>query len=462
MAKARISFVCSGCGHDSPKWMGQCPKCKEWHTFEEFKAPTSKNEERNHQKRGFAGATSAARVKLKDVSVEESPRIVTGIDEFDRVLGGGITQGSATLISGDPGAGKSTLLLQIMDILAENMEVSYITGEESLQQIADRASRLKLAHAGEITMMAETEIDSILKHMHELGPKVIVVDSIQAMYTNMVDGSPGGPSQVKECAQLLTQYAKATGCALFLVGHVTKDQKMAGPKMLEHIIDISISLEGGSDQRYRMLRAKKNRFGAVNELGCFAMMEEGLKAVSHPSKIFLSRPERPVSGSVVAALWEGTRPLLVEIQALSDDSNGGGNYRRTSVGIDSNRLSMLLAILNRHGSADIGISDVFVNVVGGIKIIETATDLAVILAFVSSVREKPIPQDMIIIGELGLSGELRPVPQGFERLKEAQKHGFKRAIVPKSNASKEVKGMKVHGVHHLQDALSLLDEAWNG
>lgn len=463
MAKTKTYFVCSECGAEAAKWQGQCTACQEWNTMTEYKEPTSKNDQRNHRQKGYAGSAGGAgkRVKLKDVDLEKTPRIVTGIGELDRVLGGGIVQGSVILIHGDPGAGKSTLLLQVMATLAEKYPVAYVTGEESLPQVADRSQRLGIPGSGEVEMMAETNVETILAEMDELKPKILVVDSIQAVYTSDNESAPGSVGQVRESGQLLAQYAKASGAAVIMVGHVTKSQTMAGPKTLEHMIDANLGLEGSSDQRYRMLRAKKNRFGAVNELGCFAMMETGLKEVSNPSAIFLSRPEREVSGSVVSALWEGTRPLLLEIQSLSDDSAGGGNHRRTTVGIDSNRLNMLLAILSRHGNLDIGIADVYVNVVGGMKITETATDLAVICAFVSSVRNSPIPQDVLIFGELGLSGELRPVPQGYERLREAAKHGFKRAIVPKSNASKKVDGMKMHGVDNLDGALSVLQELWD-
>jgi DNA repair protein RadA/Sms len=457
MAKAKASYVCSECGEDHPKWQGQCKSCKSWDTLMVFHIGDTKNDQRSSRLKGYAGVTSATRVKLKEVDVSEEPRIRTGIDEFDRVLGGGLVEGSAVIISGNPGAGKSTLLLQALDKLVKNVTVLYASGEESLQQIAMRSSRLKLPNAGEIEMLTETNVNNILDQAKECCCKVLVIDSIQAVYTPDCDSMPGSVTQVRESAGMLTQFAKQTGCAVMIVGHVNKDSSIAGPKTLEHMVDAVLSLEGTSDSRYRMLRSTKNRFGAVSELGCFAMVEDGLREVKNPSAIFLSRPEIPVSGSVVAVLWEGTRPLLVEIQVLTDDG-GGGNSRRLTVGMDANRTSMLLAILSRHVGVVTAGTDVYINVVGGLKVTETSTDLATICAFMSSFRDRPLPQDLIVIGELGLSGELRPVPHGPERLKEAAKHGFKTAIVPKSNATKDIPGMKVYGVNTVQEAVDKLEE----
>lgn len=457
MAKTKTTYVCFECGEDHPKWQGQCKSCKAWDTLKEFHAGGSKNDQRNSRLKGYAGVTSSNRVKLKDVHVAEEPRIQTGIEEFDRVLGGGLVEGSAVIISGNPGAGKSTLLLQALDKLVKDVPVLYASGEESLQQIAMRSNRMKLPNAGEIDMLAETNVNSILDQAKEVSCKVLVIDSIQAVYTPDCESMPGSVSQVRESAGVLTQFAKQTGCAVLIVGHVNKDSSIAGPKTLEHMVDAVLSLEGTSDSRYRMLRSTKNRFGAVNELGCFAMVEDGLREVKNPSAIFLSRPEIPVSGSVVAVLWEGTRPLLVEIQVLTDE-NGGGNARRLTVGMDANRTSMLLAVLSRHVGVIAGSTDVYINVVGGLKVTETSTDLATVCAFMSSFRDRPLPQDLIVIGELGLSGELRPVPQGPERLREAAKHGFKTAIVPKSNATKSIPGMKVFGVNTVQEAVDKLEE----
>lgn len=458
MAKPKMSFVCCECGEDHNKWQGQCAGCKEWNTLQEFSISDSKNDTRNARVKGYAGVTVAKRQKLKDVKVSETPRINTQIEELNRVLGDGLMPGSSVLLSGHPGAGKSTLLLQVLDKLVDQRIVFMSTGEESLQQVKNRSDRLGLNSAGEIDMIAETNVHTILDIAREIKPEVLVVDSIQVMYTPESDSLPGSTTQVRECASLLTQYAKQTNCAVIMIGHVNKDNSIAGPKVLEHIVDAVLALEGGADSRYRMLRANKNRFGAVNELGCFAMMENGLREVKDPSAIFLSRPETPGSGSVVAALWEGTRPLLVEIQVLTDDNGGGGNPSRVTVGMDPKRTPMLLAILSRHAGIIAAGMDVFINVVGGIKVVETSTDLAVLCAFTSSLRNKPLPQDMIILGETGLSGELRPVPQGVERLKEAAKHGFKRALVPKSNATKAVPGMEIIGVSSVSEAMDRIGE----
>jgi DNA repair protein RadA/Sms len=406
---------------------------------------------------GYAGAAVGnARIQtLGEIDLKELPRLATGVGELDRVLGGGLVHGSAILIGGHPGAGKSTLLLEILCQLAKNQAALYITGEESLQQVAMRAQRLGLP-MDKLQMLAETNVQEIARLAGQAQPKIIVIDSIQVMHMAEVPSAPGSVTQVRECAAYLTRYAKQTGTILFLVGHVTKDGSLAGPKVLEHMIDTFIMLEGSNDSRYRTLRGHKNRFGAVNEIGVFAMTGQGLKEVKNPSAIFLSRAQEPAPGSVVMVVWEGTRPLLVEIQALVDD-NGFGSPRRVAVGVDQNRLSMLLAILHRHGGIQAGDQDVFVNVVGGVKVMETSADLAVLMAIVSSLKNRVLPQDLVVFGEVGLSGEIRPVPSGQERLQEAAKHGFKRAIVPRSNAPREpIKGMEVIGVDKLQDALAAL------
>lgn len=400
---------------------------------------------------GFAGARSAVQV-LDDINVAEAPRFTSGTGEFDRVLGGGLVPGSAILIGGNPGAGKSTLLLQTLCHLAGTMSALYVTGEESLQQVAMRANRLGLP-TNRLQMLAETDVQSILIAAQQVAPKLLVVDSIQVMHMSDVASAPGSVSQVRECAAALTRFAKQTGTVLLLVGHVTKDGSLAGPKVLEHMVDCSIMIEGSEDSRYRTLRGTKNRFGAVNELGVFAMTEQGLKEVKNPSAIFLSRNAEVSAGSVVMVVWEGTRPLLVELQALVDISSFG-NPRRVAVGADQNRLAMLLAVLHRHGGLQLGDQDVFVNVVGGVKVMETGADLALILAMVSSFRDRALPQDLVVFGEVGLSGEIRPVPGGQDRLKEAAKHGFKRAIVPKANVPKAaIKGMEIIGVDKLSQAL---------
>jgi DNA repair protein RadA/Sms len=393
--------------------------------------------------------------RLDEIEAGEAPRRPTGIGELDRVLGGGLVPGSAILIGGDPGAGKSTLLLQTLCQLAESMPCLYVTGEESLNQIALRAERLDLPR-NRLQLAAETDVESVLQTARSEQPEVLVVDSVQVMYLAALQSAPGSVAQVREAAAALTRFAKQTGTVLFLVGHVTKDGTLAGPKVLEHMIDCSLMLEGSSDSRFRTLRGLKNRFGAVNELGVFGMTEEGLKEVRNPSAIFLNRADEVASGSLVTVIWEGTRPLLVELQALVDPSHFG-NPRRVCVGLDQNRLAMLLAVLHRHGGIQVGDHDVFANVVGGVKVTETGADLALLLAAVSSFRDKPLPRELVVFGEVGLSGEIRPVPQGQERLQEAAKHGFRQAIIPSGNKPRQaIEGMKVDAVGSLREALDVI------
>ncbi len=452
MAKAKSAFVCTDCGSEYTKWQGQCTDCGAWNTLSEIRLSTAT--QRGERLVGYSGSESAVQT-LSSIDLSSLPRQSTGLAEFDRVLGGGLVAGSAILIGGNPGAGKSTVLLQVMCELAKQQTALYVTGEESLQQVAMRANRLALP-TDKLQMASETNIEAIIAIAQKLQPRVMVVDSIQVMHTSDLQSAPGGVSQVRECAAYLTRYAKQSNTIIFLVGHVTKDGSLAGPKVLEHMIDCSILLEGSSDSRYRTLRGQKNRFGAVNELGVFAMTEQGLKEVKNPSAIFLSRADEDAPGSVVMVLWEGTRPLLVEIQALVDDTQLN-NPRRVAVGLDQNRLSMLLAVLHRHGGLAIGGSDVFVNAVGGVKVLETGVDLALLLAVVSSFRDRCLPRDLVVFGEVGLSGEIRPVPSGQERIQEAAKHGFKKAIVPKANMPKQkIPGMEVTGVSKLEDALALL------
>ena len=393
---------------------------------------------------------------LSEINLESMPRLSTSIGELDRVLGGGLVPGSVVLIGGNPGAGKSTLLLQVMCLLSSLEKGGlYVTGEESLQQVGMRSRRLKLPQDN-LKMLAETNVELICKAAQTIEPAFIVVDSIQVMHSVDVSSAPGSVSQVRESAAFLIQYAKQTNTVLFLVGHVTKEGNLAGPKVLEHMIDCFIMLEGGSDTKYRVVRGQKNRFGAANELGVFAMTELGLKEVKNPSAIFLSRADEESAGSLVMVLWEGTRPLLVEIQALVDETQLG-NPRRVTVGLDQNRLAMLLAVLHRHGGIYMADQDVFVNVVGGVKVLETSADLALILAVVSSFRDKALPRDLIVFGEIGLAGEIRPVPGGQERLAEAAKHGFTRAIVPKANTPKlPIPGIEVVGVAKIDQALEAL------
>ncbi len=460
MAKQKTAYVCSDCGAEHTKWQGQCMACSEWNTLTRIllgpaTAPSAPKNFKRPPGGGETGAPVASVQTLGKIDLDEQPRFTTTISEFDRVLGGGLVPGSVVLIGGNPGAGKSTLLLQVMCQLSQSMEALYVTGEESLQQVGMRARRLGLP-VDNLKMLAETNVTEITRVAEERQPKIIVVDSIQVMYSADVASAPGSVSQVRECAAYLIQYAKQTGTALFLVGHVTKDGNLAGPKVLEHMIDCFMMLDGDGDSRYRTLRGQKNRFGAVNELGVFAMTGTGMKEVKNPSAIFLAREEDISPGSIVVVLWEGTRPLLVEIQALVDASQYG-NPRRVSVGLDNNRVAMLLAVLHRHGGMFMADQDVFVNVVGGVRVAETSADLAVLLAIVSSFRDKALPRELVVFGEVGLAGEIRPVPSGQERLSEAAKHGFTRAIVPKANApKKKIDGMDVIAVSKLSDAIDAL------
>lgn len=452
MAKNKSAYVCSDCGGEHSKWQGQCDHCGAWNTLSEI-VLHSASKTRNPRFDGYAGTTTTSSLQtLSEIDLESVPRISTGVSELNRVLGGGLVPGSAIVIGGHPGAGKSTLLLQIMCRLSENLPAVYVTGEESLQQVALRAQRLGLA-MDKLKMLAETNVETICSVAQSVAPKVMVIDSIQVMNVAELQSAPGAVAQVRESAAYLTRYAKQTNTVLFLIGHVTKDGMLAGPKVLEHLIDCSLMLEGTNDSRYRTLRSTKNRFGAINELGVFAMTDKGLREVQNPSAIFLSRGQTANSGSSVMVVWEGTRPLLVEIQALVDD-NAYGQPRRLAVGIDHQRLALLLAVLHKHGGIVVSDQDVFVNVVGGVKVVETSADLALLLAVVSSLRDMPLPEDLIVFGEVGLSGEIRPVPSGQERIREAAKHGFKRAIVPKANMPKaKIEGMDVVGVNLLREAI---------
>ena len=450
MAKAKILFSCNACGANLNKWAGQCPECEAWNTMVEVVQQTAGKSARFA---GYAGPVGQIGVQdLAAISPDDVARTPTGIGEFDRVLGGGMVVGSVILIGGDPGIGKSTLLLQTLATLSQRYPTLYVSGEESPQQISLRAHRLKLPLEG-MRLLPETRVEGIISTALKEKPQVLVVDSIQTIYTEELQSAPGSVAQVRESAAQLVRFAKQTGTALFIVGHVTKDGQLAGPRVLEHMVDTVLYFEGDSGSRYRVIRAFKNRFGAVNELGVFAMTELGLREVSNPSAIFLSRHEQQVSGSAVMVTVEGSRPLLVEVQALVDETHLG-NPRRVTVGLEHNRLAMLLAVLHRHGGIATHDQDVFVNVVGGVRVTETGADLAVLMAVLSSLRNRPLPQGMVVFGEVGLAGEIRPVPNGQDRLKEAAKHGFKLAIVPSANVSKDVIGdMKVIGVRRLDEAL---------
>jgi DNA repair protein RadA/Sms len=453
--KSKTVFICDQCGTDFPRWGGQCTSCGAWNTIKEVRLGSST--ERHSRTSGYAGSRSEVKW-LSEVNLAQAERLSTGMSEFDRVLGGGIVTGSVVLIGGAPGAGKSTILLQaIANIAAQGVKVLYVSGEESLQQIAERAHRLKLP-MDKIMMLAETSVQSICDVLDDIQPQVLIIDSIQVMHTQEADSAPGSVSQVRESASYLTQYAKKHHVSIFLVGHVTKDQSLAGPMTLSHIVDTQVILASTDDARFRVLRADKNRFGSVGELGFFAMDSSGLKEVRNPSAMFLNRAEKPSSGSVVTVLWEGTRPLLVEIQALVTDCQYG-NPRRLAVGFDQNRLAMLLAVLSRHGGIFTASDEIYANVVGGIRVTETSSDLALVMGIVSSLKDKVIPHDIFFFGEMGLNGEIRPVANGYARLNDAAKHGFKKAVIPKANAPKKaIAGLSIHAVTTLSEALAILTD----
>jgi DNA repair protein RadA/Sms len=447
-ANTKTAYVCGECGAEHAKWQGQCTVCGEWNVLSRVSIGPIR------ESIGYAGASVEVQ-KLKDVKPDEAPRISSGFEELDRVLGGGLVPGSVVLMGGDPGAGKSTLLLQMSARLAADHEVLYVTGEESLQQIALRAQRLGLS-VGELQVAAQTAVERVGNLIEANTPKVVVVDSIQVMQLERVDSTAGSVSQVRESAAFFTRLAKQTNTVVILVGHVTKEGNLAGPKVLEHMIDCFMMLDAPAGSRYRTLRGQKNRFGAINELGVFAMTDGGMKEVSNPSAIFLQRGDLDVPGSVATVTWEGTRPLLVELQALVDQVPGG-YAKRVAVGLDQQRLAMHLAVLHRHCGISLSDQDVFANVVGGVRISETGADLASVLAVLSSFRNRALPKDLIVFGELGLTGEVRPVGNGQERISEARKHGFKTAIVPYANRPREaMPGMAVHGVKSLSAALDVV------
>ena len=450
MAKDKSLYTCSDCGGTTPKWLGQCPNCQAWNTLVETAAPAAGAGKNRFE----ALARSAPVARLADIEAQDVQRTPTGQDELDRALGGGIVPGGVVLIGGDPGIGKSTLLLQAAESLSRQLQVLYVTGEESGAQVALRARRLGLGGA-QMQVLAEIQLERILATIAQHEPAFVIIDSIQTLYSDQLTSAPGSVAQVRECAAHLTRTAKATGCAMVLVGHVTKEGALAGPRVLEHIVDTVLYFEGDTHSSFRLVRAIKNRFGAVNEIGVFAMTEKGLKGVSNPSAIFLSTHEAPVPGSCVLVTLEGTRPLLVEIQALVD--SGGPSPRRLSVGLERDRLAMLLAVLHRHAGVACMDQDVFVNAVGGVRISEPAADLSVLLAIQSSLRAKALPRGFIAFGEVGLAGEVRPAPRGQERLREAAKLGFATAIVPKANLPKKpIEGLTVHGVERIEEAMALL------
>jgi DNA repair protein RadA/Sms len=452
MAKIKTVFVCSDCGGTTSKWEGKCPHCGVWNTLQESR-------EASLPAHRFAPLAGASPVRsLAEIEARELPRQPSGIAEFDRVLGGGLVSGAVVLIGGDPGIGKSTLLLQALVSLSRNVKTLYVTGEESAEQVALRARRLELA-TGEVNLLAEIRLEAIVAALSEQRPGVAVIDSIQTLYSSELSAAPGSVSQVRECAAQLTRLAKQTGITIVLIGHVTKDGTLAGPRVLEHIVDTVLYFEGDTHSSFRLIRAFKNRFGAVNELGVFAMTDRGLRGVANPSALFLSQHEQNVAGSCVMATQEGTRPLLVEIQALVDTAHAP-NPRRLSVGLESTRLAMLLAVLHRHAGVVTFDQDVFVNAVGGVKITEPAADLAVLLAIMSSLGNKPLPKGLVVFGEVGLVGEIRPAPRGQERLREAAKLGFGTALIPKANAPKHpIEGLEIWAVDRVESAVARLRQA---
>jgi DNA repair protein RadA/Sms len=453
MAKVKTVYTCTDCGGTNPKWEGKCPHCGSWNTLVEGIAEAPGGAAAAHR---YAPLAASAPVrKLSEIKAREEPRFSTGIDEFDRVLGGGMVAGAVILIGGDPGIGKSTLLLQAVAALSASRKVLYVTGEESADQVALRATRLGL-DSGDVLLLPEIRLEAIQAALASEAPAVAVIDSIQTVYSDQLTSAPGSVAQVRECAAQLTRIAKQTGTSMVLIGHVTKEGALAGPRVLEHIVDTVLYFEGDTHSSFRLVRAIKNRFGAVNELGVFAMTDRGLRGVANPSALFLSQHDEQVAGSCVMVTQEGTRPLLVEVQALVDTANMP-NPRRLSVGLEGNRLAMLLAVLHRHAGVSASDQDVFVNAVGGVRISEPASDLAVLAAIVSSLRNKPLPRGLIAFGEVGLAGEIRPAPRGQERLREAAKLGFSIALIPKANAPKTpIEGLEIWAVDRLDAALDRL------
>lgn len=456
MAKSKSLYFCNACGGQTLKWQGQCPHCRAWNTLVETVAEKTNSTSSDKNRFRFISATESKQVRnLNEVEAEEFPRYSTGMTEFDRVLGSGLVRGGVVLLGGDPGIGKSTLLLQALSVMSARQQVLYVSGEESAQQVASRARRLSLDVTA-VKLLTEIQLENIQAVLTQQQPKVAVIDSIQTIYSDTLQSAPGSVAQVRECAAQLTRLAKTQGVCLLLIGHVTKEGALAGPRVLEHMVDTVLYFEGDSHSSFRLVRAFKNRFGAVNELGVFAMTDRGLREVSNPSAIFLSHHDGQVPGACVMATQEGSRPLLVEIQALVDTAHSP-NPRRLSVGLEQNRLAMLLAVLHRHAGIPCFDQDVFINAVGGAKITEPGADLAVVLAIVSSLKNRPLPEKIVVFGEIGLAGEVRPVQRGQDRLREAAKLGFVKAIIPKANQPKQsIPGLDVISVQRIEEAISYL------
>lgn len=447
--KVKTKYVCSQCAASFSQWSGQCTQCHAWNTIAEEAQTRASHPRLTH----YANARSSV-LPLSDIVFEQDLRFDLKLSELNRVLGGGLVESSVVLIGGDPGIGKSTLLLQALASLSRDYPVLYVTGEESLQQVAMRAARLQV-NAKQFNLLAETHVETILLHAQKAAPKMMVIDSVQTLFTDTLSSAAGSVGQVREATAQLVRYAKASQTAIFLVGHVTKDGALAGPRVLEHMVDTVLYFEGQSDERFRVIRAIKNRFGAVNEIGVFAMTDKGLKEVSNPSAIFLTQQPDPKPGSAIMVTWEGTRPLLVEVQALVDEAHGQ-QPKRVTAGLDQPRLAILLAVLHRHAGVVTYTQDVFINVVGGVKITETASDLAIAAAVISSLNNRVLDAETIVFGEIGLAGEIRPVQNGQERLKEAVKHGFKRAIIPALNAPKKAQGLEVIALKSIQELVNFV------
>ena len=452
MAKAKTVYSCTECGAQFPKWTGQCQDCGAWNTLQEEAAPQKVTTSANKAARFEGFAPRATVQKLEQVSVKGTPRFTSGVAELDRVLGGGLVPGSVILLGGDPGIGKSTLILQSLALLSASKETLYVTGEESAEQIALRAQRLGVQDA-DLSLLADNQLEGILEIAISHKPQVLVIDSIQTLYTDTLQSAPGSVAQVRETASRLVRFGKQTGTIIILVGHVTKEGALAGPRVLEHMVDTVLYFEGERNSSFRLIRAIKNRFGAVNEIGVFAMTDTGLKEVSNPSAMFIKRAQEDATGSVILVSQEGTRPLLVEVQSLVDQSSLA-NPRRVTVGLDNQRLAMLLAVLNRHAGLSLYDQDVFVNVIGGVKVHEPAADLAILLSVLSSFKNKRLDNDLAVFGEVGLTGEIRPVQAGIGRVKEVEKLGFKRVIMPKGNqAGLKSSKLNIIAVNTLEQAV---------